>query len=242
MSSLKGDLLVTPQEILVQSSTQQTDLGARATTGDRRIFRYALNGGVATVAGKIYQGPTEDTTNQNPSGGLTPAAAAIGATSVTITSSITLAVNALAGGFMSVNVTPGAGYYYKIKGNTAVTAAANMVVYLEDPIQIALTTTSRVTFQLNPYNGIIIAPSTMTNVIVGVPTYVITAAYYGWIQTGGPASCLQVGTGTCGKQLGYLQGGTSGALAPSIAGTANLAYSLGTNITGEYSHVFLTIN
>jgi hypothetical protein len=241
-STLKQDILITPQDLLTATSVQNTDLGAKATTGDRRYFRYAKIGAVATVPGKVYQGPTEDTTNNNPSGGLTPAETAIGATSVTITSSTTHTVNDLAGGFMSVNVTPGQGYYYKIKGNTAVTGAANMVVYLEDPIIIALTTSSMVTFQKNLYNGIIVAPATMTNAIVGVPTNIFTAAYYAWIQTGGQCSVLETGTGTCGTALGVLQGGTIGSLAPAIAGTPIIGFAQGTNITGEYGHVFLTLD
>lgn len=241
-SELKSDILIMPSDLLSSSSTQGVDLGAKATVGDGRYFRYMKIGAVATVAGKLYQGPTEDTTNQNPSGGLSVSAAAVGATTVTLTSSITITANAWAGGFLSINVTPGAGYYYRIKSNTAVTAATGCVITLEDPIQIALTTSSKVTVQLNPYNGIIIPPTTMTNAIVGVPNAVYAASNYAWIQRGGPSSCLQTGTGTCGTALGYLQGGTAGSLAPAIAGTPILAYALGTNITGEYSHVFLTLD
>jgi hypothetical protein len=241
-STLKADILVTPQDILASSSTQGVDLGARATTGDSRYFRYMKIGGSATVAGQVYQGPAQDTTNENPLGGLTPAAAAIGATSITISNSLTEAANALAGGFMTVAVTPGQGYTYKIKSNSAVAGATGMVVTLEDPLLVALTASSRVCFYKNPYNGIVVAPSTMTNVIVGVPTNVFSASNFAWIQVGGPASCLQTGTGTCGTALGFLQGGTQGSLAPAIAGTPILAWALGTNVSGEYDLVNLVIS
>lgn len=240
-STLKG-LLVNPQDILASSSTQGIDLGARAQTGDGRAFRYMKIGAVATVAGKVYQGPAQDATNLNPSGGLTPAIAAIGATRVVISDTLTNAADVLAGGYMTVAVTPGQGYTYKIKGNTAVTAAASMVVTLEDPLVVALTASSRVCFYKNPFSGIVIAPTTMTNVIVGVPTNIFTALYYAWIQVEGPASCLQTGTGTCGTALGFLQGGTEGSLAPAIAGTPILAHALGTNVTGEYDLVDLKIS
>lgn len=239
---IKGDILVSPQEILASSATQGTDLGQRVTTGDSRYFRYMKVGASATIAGQVFQGPAQDTTNENPSGGLTPAAAAIGATSVTISTSTTIAANSVAGGYMTVAVTPGQGYTYKIKGNTATSAAAGMVVTLEDPLQVALTTSSRVCLYKNPYNGIVVAPTTMTNVIVGVPTNIYTAAYYAFIQVGGPASCLQTGTGTCGTALGFLQGGTQGSLAPAIAGTPILAWALGTNVTTEYDLVNLVIS
>jgi hypothetical protein len=244
MSTLKADILVTPQDILASVVTQGTDLGARATSGDSRYFRYMKIGAAATVAGQVYQGPAQDSTNLNPSGGLGLSAnAAIGATSVTISTAITVAADVLAGGFMTVAVTPGQGYTYKITGNTAVTGAAGMVVTLEDPLQIALTSAaSKVCLYKNPYLGIVVAPTTMTNVIVGVPTNIYTALYYAWIQVGGPCSCLQTGTGTCGTALGFLQGGTQGSLAPAIAGTSILAWALGTCVTGEYDLVNLVIS
>jgi hypothetical protein len=242
-TTLKSDIFVTPQDILASSATALTDLGIRATTGDSRYFRYMKVGSLATVPGMVYQGPAQDTTNLNPSGGLTPYAnAAIGATSVTINDSITNVVDVVAGGYMTVAVTPGQGYTYKIKGNTAVTGAAGMVVTLEDPLVIAITTSSNVNLYKNPFSGIVVAPATMTNSIVGVPTNIFTALYYAWIQVAGPCSCLQTGTGTCGTALGFLQGGTEGSLAPAIAGTPILAWALGTNVTGEYGLVDLKIS
>lgn len=242
MSSIKANLLISPQDVFTSSSTQGTDLGAFATTADSRGFRYCLMGAVTAVPGKIYQGPAQDTTNQNPSGGLAVAAAAIGAISVTLTGSLTLAANLLAGGFMSVAASTGAGYSYKVKGNSAVTSAANATVSLEDPIQVALTTSSKVVFQLNPYNGVVVAPATLTSAVVGVPVFPITNAQYGWLQTHGPVGCLQTGTGTCGTALGVLQGGTIGSLAPAIAGTPIIAHALGTNVTGEYDLVNLVLD
>jgi len=88
------------------------------------MSRLALS---STVPGKVYQGPAEDTTNQNPSGGLAVTAQAVGDTQVTLTGSLTLAANLLAGGYLSVNVTPGLGQLYRIKGNTAVSSAANVL-------------------------------------------------------------------------------------------------------------------
>lgn len=243
MSTLKTNILVTPQELFTSTSTQGTDLGALATTGDGRYYRYFLNGAVTTVPGKIYQGPAQDTTNQSPSGGLAVAAAAIGATTVTLTGSLTLAANLLAGGFMSVNVTPGQGYQYKVKSNTAVSGAANCVVTLEDPILVALTTSSKVIFNLNQYNGCVVAPATLTAAPVGVPAYAVVNAQYGWMQTHGTATCLLTGTfASAGLAVGVLVGGTIGSLAPAIAGTNVLGYTVGISTTGEYDQVFLQID
>lgn len=243
MSVLKANLLVTPQELFVSSTTQGTDLGAQATTGDGRIYRYFLNGAVAAVPGKVYQGPAQDATNQTPSGGLGVAASAAGSYTVTLTDSLTLAANLLAGGYMSVAVTPGQGYLYKIKSNTAVAAATGCVVTLEDPIQVALNTSSKVLVNLSPYNGAVVAPGTVTGTIIGVPVAATPIANYGWMQTHGPASCLVTGTfATAGLAVGMLVGGTIGSLAPAIAGTNVLGYTMTIAATGQYALVNLTID
>lgn len=241
-TSLGGIIDAVGQPIFSSSTIQQHVLGSYTETQDGRGFRYFKNGAVIAVPGKVFQGPAQDTINQNPAGGLAVTAQSIGDFTVTLTGSLTLAADALAGGWMSVAVTPGQGYLYRVKGNLAVTAAANCLVTLEDPLQIALTTASKVVFQVNPYNGCLVAPATLTSAVTGVPVYAVAAAGFGWMQTKGPASCLQTGTGTCGTALGVLQGGTIGSLAPAVAGTPIIAHAFGTNVTGEYDLVNLVLD
>ncbi len=241
ISTLAGFAQVSGQSLLADSSVQNHVIGTYMETADGRGYRYAKIGAVATVAGKVYQGPALDATNLQPSGGLTPAAAAIGDTSVTISTSTTLAANLLAGGYMAVVVTPGQGYTYLVKGNSATSGAAGAVVTLEDPIQIALTTSSRVIFAKNPYNGIVIEPGTPTGKIVGVPNAIFSIAYFAWIQTKGACSVLFTGTGAAGKVVGSLTGGTSGSMAPAIAATNIGGEHMATGITTEYSLIYLTI-
>jgi hypothetical protein len=243
MSVLKANLQVTPQELYVSSTTQATDLGAYATTGDGRVFRYFLNGAVAALPGRVYQGPAQDATNQTPSGGLGVAAAAAGATTVTLTDSLTLSANLLAGGYMSIAVTPGLGYLYKIRGNTAVSAATGCVVTLEDPIVVALTSSSKVLVNKSPYDGAVIVPATITGTIIGVAVTNTPIANYGWIQTHGPASALVTGTfASAGLAVGVLVGGTIGSLAPAIAGTNVLGYTMTIAATGQCALVNLCID
>lgn len=228
-----------------------TQLGTIGITADGRKFRYVLNGAVATLAGKMYQGPAEDATNLSPSGGLATAASAVGTNTVTLTGTLTLAANLLAGGYMSVVAGTGAtvGQTYKVKGNTAVAGAANCVVTLEENIYgTAFTTASRVVFHRSPYDGILVAPGTLTAAPVGVPLIAIpatttTTSYYGWVQSGGPVSCLVTGTfASAGLAVGMLVGGTIGSLAPAIAGTNVLGYTMGIAQTGEYDLVNLQID
>lgn len=241
ITSLAGFPQVAAQAVLAESATGLHVLGSYMETADGRGYRYAKIGAVATVPGKVYQGTALDATNMQPSGGLTPAAAAIGDTQVTISSSITLTANYLAFGYMSVAVTPGQGYTYRIAGNTAVSSAAGAVVTLEDPIKVALTTSSRVIFAKHPYDGLVIEPGTPTAKIAGVPNAIITAAYYGWVQVRGACAVLFTGTGVAGKVVGSLTGGTSGSMAPAIAATNIGGEHMATGITTEYSLIYLTI-
>lgn len=240
-TTLAGFPTLSGQDILTSSSTQQMPLGAYMETPDGRGFRYFKNGGVATVPGKVYQGTPLDATNMQPSGGIAVSAAAIGDVAVTLTTSLTLAVNLLASGYMSVDVTPGQGYTYRVKSNTAVAGATGCVVTLEDPLLVALTTSSRVIFAAHPYSGCVIEPGTPTAAIAGVPPTIIAASAFGWMQTKGPCSVLFTGTGVAGKAVGSLSGGTSGSAAPAIAATNILGYHMATGITAEYALINLTI-
>ena len=241
-SSLSGFPTVAGADILSNSSTQLMPLGAYMETPDGRGFRYFKCGATATVAGKVYQGVALDATNYQPSGGLAvSAAAAIGDVTITTSTSTTWTADALAGGYLSVNVTPGQGYLYRIKGNTATSAATGGVITLEDPLIVALTTSSKFIVVPNPYNGAVIEPGTPTGVILGVAPAIVTAGNYGWLQTKGACSVLFTGTGVAGKAVGSLSGGTSGSAAPAIAATNILGYHMATGITGEYALVYLTI-
>ncbi len=242
MSVIKSNILVSPQELFTSSSTQGTDVGALVTTGDGRYFRYFLNGAVTTVVGKVYQGPAEDATNQSPAGGLSVAAAAVGATAITTTSTVTLAANLIAGGFLSVAITPGQGQNLKIKSHPAATAAV-VTFTLEDAVQVALTTSSKIVVHKNPYDQCVVAPATLTAAVAGVSIFAVVNAQYGWLQTHGPASCLLTGTfASAGLAVGSLVGGTIGSLAPAIAGTNVLGYTMGIGATTEYDAVFLQID
>ena len=240
VTTLSGFAVTSAQNILANTTLQGHVLGTYIETADGRGYRYAKVGAVATVAGKVYQGPALDATNQQLSGGFAVAAAAIGATEVVTTSTLTLAANLLAGGYMSVVVTPGQGYTYLIKGNTAASAAA-VTVTLEDPLVIALTTASKVIFTKHPLDGIVIEPGTPTAKIAGVPNAIFSVGAFAWIQTRGACAVLFTGTGVAGKVVGSLSGGTSGSMAPAIAATNIGGEHMATGITAEYAFVYLTI-
>lgn len=245
MSTLKAAAIsVAPQDIFTSSSTQGTDLGALASTGDSRYYRYCLAGGTTLVPGKLQAAPAQDTTNYNPSGGLAVAATAVGSTQVTLTGSLTITANALAGGYMSVNAGTGGtlGMLYKVKSNTAVSSATNCVVTLEDPILTsAFTTSTKVVFAVNPYNGVILNPATASSSPLGVAVYPVVNAQYGWIQTYGPCSLLNDNGTAIGLGLAP-SGATAGAAKTMAATLSQIGYAMNVQVTTEYDLVYLTID
>lgn len=179
------------QDLFVSSATQKMPLGTRGRTKDGRVFIYGQAGASDTVAGTLYQGPAPIANHL----ANTPPAVAIGATSFSYTPGATAgAANLYAEGFMQVDTTPGQGYTYSVSGHAAITASTAFTLYLNDAIQVALTTSSRVGLIHNPYKNVIQIPTTSTGTVVGASTYILTATQYGWLQTWGPCSLLINGT------------------------------------------------
>lgn len=217
MSALKQDLNIAPQEIYANSVlTSGTDIGARMTTGDGRVFRYALGTSTALVAGKVYQSLPQDTTNwQN----LAIAAAGTLTNVVTTTTTVTLTANQLAGGSLGIRdgANGGQGFSYKIKSHPAATAAA-VAFTLEDPLQIGLTTGNHIDVTPNPYASIVVAPTALTGTPVGVSVQNGTATGYAWIQTRGLCNVLSDGAITVGRPV-TPSIAVAGALMASTSGT-----------------------
>jgi len=179
------------QDGFTSSSTQLHPLGSRAVTKDGRVFRYAQAGAADTVAGSVYQSAAPIANHL----ANTPPAVAVGATSFSYTPGATAgAANLYAEGYLQVDTTPGNGYTYQVSGHAAISASTAFTLSLLDPIQVALTASSRVGLVHNPYKNVIVNPTTATAAVAGVSPYVITTAQYGWLQTWGPASVLINGT------------------------------------------------
>lgn len=225
-----------------ESSTPEHQLGTIGCTEDGRKFRYCKVGsGAALVAGDVIQSPAEDTNEES----LTPTAAAIGATQVTVTTGATVTANLFANGYMVVTNTPGNGTYYKIKSHPATSGAASCVLTLYQPLMVALTSSSRVDLIKDPYNGVIQNPSTASGCIVGVAVKALTASYYGWIQSGGVCSVLAGGTVGVGKVVVANQGTAASAIVGADTATEAFpilgrAVASGTN--GENCAVYLQLD
>lgn len=176
-------------------------LGHTLILPDGREYRFTLNDGTAEVAGNLYQSvaPLAGHTNQ-----AVTAAAAIGATAITATiTTTTAAVDIYAEGIVHVNDVTGEGYAYRITramtaGNAHASAAstATLTVNLApgENIQVALDTTSEVSFTRNRYHQVTIHLSPPTAGVSGVSPGVAAADRFYWSQVKGLAAILADGT------------------------------------------------
>lgn len=215
-----------PQRIYEESFAQKAPLGSIYIAEDGRIFRYALAGGTALVAGALVQSNTTYTTS-HVSARATSAprigsqaqkgTSAIGCTTTTTS----LAANALKEGYFS-QVTAGAGFCDQISGHPAVTAgtAADFTVKSPFPASISVGTL-RATVYPNLYDGVIVAAAAPSKPVLGIPQFDVSANAYFWLLVRGISICRRQGTPVEAEPL-MPSASTAGALTPwviSVTGT-----------------------
>lgn len=234
---------------LVTTSTQKNPLGTKMILPDGRVFRYTKAGGVALNIGTLAQeavvttGHTKDLA--------VAAVAAIGAVVVTITNSTTaITANMYAEGYLFTNDAAGEGQICTIKSHPAEsTGSGTCVITLEDedPLTVALTTLSEVGLRKNLYKDVVVCPTTLTGVVVGVVPCAVALNYYFWLQTWGPACVLT--NGTLIRGLTCVASGTTGGAVDvtplNSVDTSSQEQAVGTVMSvaasTEYSLVNLTI-
>ena len=174
----------------VETSSQKHKLGTRGVTSDGRVFYYAENSGTAIDhGGYLVDGIAAVAAHDMD---LAATATSAGATSFTSGTSLTVTKDQYKDGYVYFNDGPGQGETYKVKSNTAVSSATGLSITIddEDGVATALTTSSLFGLMYNPYKDIKIidGDGTMTTGVLGVTCMPVTADYFCWIQTSGPAS------------------------------------------------------
>lgn len=208
-SFLSGPIMVAAQTLHSSSADKLHGFGEVVFSNDGRAFRYCGAGATALVAGQLQQSPAQDTGTQN----LTAVAAAVDDLSIVSTTTVTVTLNEYAEGFILISVTPGVGRNYKIKGHAAFTAAAPTFAMAE-PVRVALTTTSRFDAIGNPFNDLIVAPTTYTASVAGAAVHPIAIDEFGWCQVGGIANLLADGALVVGEPV-IRSNGTAGSVEPT---------------------------
>jgi len=239
MSHLTGATQIAGQDIFTTSTSANTNLGALATTGDGRYYRYSSLGAVAAVPGKLYQAAAEITNHQN----LAPTAnGAIGDRTITVTLGATAATaNYYAGGYAVISDSTGEGYMYEIASHPAAGSGLTLQLTLVDPL---LTTTASASTKVdlipNPYSATIVNPTTATSAPIGAAVFPVAIGGFGWMQVSGPTVLLADGAITVGTNLAA-SNGTAGAVEPAAGVQAVVGTALTGIATTEYGAVFLQL-
>ena len=178
------------QNLYQESVSPEHKLGELFIDPQGRKFRYVQAGAVALVTGHLLQEPAEDTNYRSM---VVNTAAAIGSFEVKVTLGGTaVTANQFENGDLLVESGTGAGQLFKIVSHDVQTSTTGSCTFKVDrPIAIALVaTTTQVSVRKSSYDGVIDFPTTPTGAPVGVALYAMTAAYYGWIQSGGDGTVL----------------------------------------------------
>jgi hypothetical protein len=238
---ISGDPRMASFDPRVMTETQEHPLGFMMRTVDGRAFRYGKADTNGSTAGKLYCSNVNEANHDN----LTVlTAAAIGAKEVTVTLGATAATaNEYADGWLIPNdVAPEGISGFKIKSHPAADASATLKLQLSEPLSEALSVTSEVTLVHNPYNAVE-AGTTQTTPPAGVATVDITASYFGWFQTRGPAAVLVDVTAPSIGQRVTISDATAGAVETIDADTEiPVGYMLAAGVSEEYNSVFLQID
>ena len=233
----------------IETSSQKQKLGTRAVTPDGRVFYYAENSGTAiTTGGQIVDGIAAVGAHD---GDLATAALAAGALTVTTTTSLTVTKDQYKDGYLFINDNAAQGEVYRIKSNTAVASAASCEITIDEPdgIRTAFTTSTQFGLMYSPYKDvkIIDGNGTMTTGPLGVTTIPVTADYFCWIQTAGPAAVLSgAATFVVGDAVGISKADEDGTADLWDASTEEDTRPIGTSmgvvsVDTEYGWVMLAI-
>lgn len=216
---MEGIINSSPQGIFEESAKPYHKPGTRLIdpqTGDQYV--YCKNGASALAPGKSFQSAVPDSNEVGIA--VEDTAVAIGALSFDVTTGAAVTAGTYDGGIVVISAGTGVGYKYKIKTHEAVGSATTMRIYLEDdsPILVALASSdTKVDLVANPYNKVVVTPTTATALIRGISPIVVTAAYYFWGAVKGDFAGLIQGTPGVGVPV---------AASSSVAG-AFAAYASG---------------
>ena len=239
-TQLTGPVAVVAQGVYSSSTTQLHNIGEYALSNDGRGYRYCKADGLQVV-GKLYQAVAEDTSNMQE---LAITNAAVGDLTIVTTSTVTLAADLLAGGFLLVSEgTLGVGQVYKLKGNTAASGAVT-TFNLDEPVRVATTGSAKVDVKVNPYMDVVVAPTTATSGPVGVAAYAIADNSFGWLQTHGVCGILAQGTVVVGDDVVPAETTTTGTVVSRADASlsATVGFALHGGASTDFALCFLTID
>lgn len=215
-------------------------LGTLAVTRDGKFYAWSKAGASNLATAKLTVNADADTNVVNKTVARTTSA---GATTVIVDAAGTVVADAYVDGTFTISDATGEGHDYLVVGNTGVTGAGEITLYLAEPLIEALTIdVSEYTLVKNLYDSVVISATDQADAPVGVPNTAVTAAYYFWNQIRGSSAvwadeavarglALTIGTGSAGAVEAL-----DGAGEPQIGVVNN------TLVDTEYTSAFLSVN
>jgi hypothetical protein len=205
----------------VTTTAQRQKLGTRMQITDRE-FVYAQAGEGITV-GKLVMGAAGTAAHQVD---LAVSAGSAGATTVTLSGSLTVTKNQYKDGWLIFNDVEEEGHTYRVKSNTAVSSATGCVVTLDeaDGLVTAITTSQQVGLYESPYKEVEAHDANdVDHAPLGWTCVDMADESYGWLCVRGFTSALVDGTPAAGVPL-IASNGVDGAVEVyDEDGTVNLS-------------------
>lgn len=185
----------TAQGIMEVSAVMNYALGTRRAH-DGKVFRFAkCDTGTALIAGDLLQSAAYGGSLSSTQGGhdlVIATASTVGANFgyATLNSTGTYAANYYKDGYYIVSdgsAVQGCGQMKKILSHPATTSSgASCKFTFDDTLEVLISTSGKAGIIKNLYDDVILAPTTMTGVSVGVPPVAVPVATpYFWLQTWG---------------------------------------------------------
>lgn len=226
-------------------TSNATLLGVRFNTNDARQLAMVSVGATAITQGVLTQSAAQVTAFQKlamtvPTA--TPATA--GTFQILVTNGATvLNINQYAGGNLVVNSGTGLGQTLNIASHQPAAASATFLVTLQDPIQVTLDATSKVSLLYNQYANVVINPTTATGTVAGItisalsastaPTFNATTGalvttgtpQYGWVVTKGAVGCLSDSSIAAVGAVTSASSTTAGCVTAGVATLATIGVS-----------------
>lgn len=207
MSLLRGLPAVYGVDAFDVATVQQHQLGTVGYDALYRRYRYVQAGAVALVKGNLLQSPARSTDFTDMA---VQAVAAINALSIEVTlGSTATTADMFTEGTLVISASTGIGQNFSLEGHDVTAAAGVCTFNLGEPILTALATTSKATVTKNPYDGVIVSPTTRTGITVGVAMTAVAISGYGWVGVEG--------------QFGVLSDATVAAVGESLSPSTSTA-------------------
>jgi hypothetical protein len=206
----------------VTTTAQKQKLGTRMQIFDRD-FVYC-QAGEAITAGKLVMGADMTAAHQVD---LAVSAGSAGATTVTLSGSLTITKDQYKDGWLIFNDVEEEGHMYRVKSNTAVSSATGCVITLDeaDGLVVAITTSQQVGLYESPYKEVEAHDANdVDHAPLGWTCVDIADESYGWLCVKGFTTALVDGTPASGVPL-IASNGVDGAVEVyDEDGSVNLSF------------------